>query len=163
MKKSFVRHGTNRVLALIARFGPGATSLRPFLHKLRGVQITGRVFIGDDVYLENEYPERIEIHDGAQICLRSTLIAHTRGAGRIVVEKNVFIGANSLLSTSFGETLIVGEGAVIAASSVITANVPSHTLVGMQKAKPLAKLTVPLTMDTPYRKFVSGIRPLDRK
>lgn len=163
MKKSFVRHAANRMLALIARYAPGATSFRPFVHKLRGVQITGRVFIGDDVYLENEYPERIEIHDGAQICLRSTLIAHTRGAGRIVIGNNAFIGANSLLSTSYGETLIVGEGAVIATCSVVTSNVPAHTLVGMQKAKPLGKVTIPLTMDTSYRKFLSGIRPLDRK
>ena len=47
----------------MARFLPGSTSLRPFLHKLRGVRIQGDVFIGDDVYIENEYPECIEIHN----------------------------------------------------------------------------------------------------
>jgi hypothetical protein len=29
--------------------------MRPFLGRLRGVEIRNRVFIGDDVYLENEY------------------------------------------------------------------------------------------------------------
>ena len=163
MKKSFTRRAANRMLALIARFAPGATSLRPRLHRLRGVQITGKVFIGDDVYLENEYPDRIEIHDGAQICLRSILIAHTRGPGRIVIGKDVFVGAGSLLSAAVGETLTIGEGAVIVAGSVVTSSVPAHTLFGNQKAKPLGKVTIPFTMETSYRKFLSGIRPLDKE
>jgi acetyltransferase-like isoleucine patch superfamily enzyme len=163
MKKSLVRKLSNRILALIARFSPGATSLRPFLHKLRGVRITGKVFIGDDVYLENEYPECIEIHDGAQIALRSTLIAHTRGPGRIVIGKDVFIGANSLISVTAGDTLNIGEGSVIVALSVVASSVPSHTLFGNQKARALGKVTIPLTMTTSYRKFLSGLRPLDKK
>ena len=97
MKKSVVRRVFNRILGVLARFAPGATSLRPFLHRLRGVRITGRVFIGDDVYVENEYPECIELHDGAQICLRSILIAHTRGSGRIVIGKDAFVGTNCVL------------------------------------------------------------------
>lgn len=160
MKKSLVRRSANRILALIARFAPGATTFRPFLHKLRGVHITGKVFIGDDVYLENEYPECIELRDGAQINLRSILIAHTRGAGRIVVGKNAFVGANCVLAASPGVTLTVGEGAVITTSSVITSDVPPHTLAGNEKAKPLARVTVPLTMNTQYDRFVAGLRPL---
>ena len=105
MKKSTVRRVINRILGMLARFAPGATSLRPFLHKLRGVRITGRVFIGDDVYVENEYPDCIELRDGAQICLRSILIAHTRGSGRIVIGKDAFVGANCVLTASPGATL----------------------------------------------------------
>jgi len=65
MARSFPRRISNRILHLMARFLPGSKSLRPFLHGLRGVKIHGTVFIGDDVYLENEYPECVEIHDGA--------------------------------------------------------------------------------------------------
>ncbi len=162
MKKSVLRRVLNRVLGMLARFAPGATSLRPWLHKLRGVRITGRVFIGDDVYIENEYPECIEMHDGAQINLRSILIAHTRGSGRIVIGKDVFVGANCVLTASPRATLTIGEGAVIATSSVITSSVPPQTLVGNEKAKPLAKVTVPFTMDTPYDRFLAGLRPLNR-
>jgi acetyltransferase-like isoleucine patch superfamily enzyme len=148
---------------MLARFAPGAESFRPFLHKLRGVRITGRVFIGDDVYLENEHPDCIEVHDGAQICLRSILIAHTRGPGRIVIEKNAFVGANCVLAAAPGATLTVGEGAVITTSSVVSSDVPPHTMVGNEKAKPLAIVTVPLTIDTPYNRFLAGLRPLKRK
>jgi acetyltransferase-like isoleucine patch superfamily enzyme len=163
MKKSILRRFVNRILGMLARFAPGATSLRPFLHKLRGVRISGRVFIGDDVYLENEYPECIELHHGAQICIRSILIAHTHGAGRIVIEEDAFVGANCVLNASAGVTLRVGEGAVITSSSVVSSDVPAHTLVGNEKAKPLARATVPLTIETPYEQFLAGLRPLKRK
>jgi len=162
MKKSGVRRVFNRILGMLARFAPGATSLRPFLHKLRGVRITGRVFIGDDVYIENEYPECIEFHDGAAICLRSILIAHTRGPGRIVVGKNAFIGANCVVAVSPGMTLTIGEGAVIATSSVIASDVPAYTLVANEKAKPRAIVTVPFTADTSYDSFLAGLKPLKR-
>jgi acetyltransferase-like isoleucine patch superfamily enzyme len=163
VKKSIVRRSANRIVAIIARFAPGVGSLRPFLHKLRGVRIYGRVFIGDDVYLENEYPECIELHDGAQINLRSILIAHTRGPGRIIVGKDSFVGANCVIAASPGVTLTIGEGAVIATSSVITSDVAPGTLVGNDKAKPLARATVPLTMSTEYDRFLAGLRPLNRK
>ena len=163
MKKSALRRALNRVLGMLARFAPGATSFRPFLHKLRGVRITGRVFIGDDVYMENEYPECIEVHDGAQISLRSILIAHTHGSGRIIIEKDVFVGANCVLTAPPGVTVTVGEGAVLTTSSVIASDVPAHTLFGSEKARPLARVTVPFTEQTPYDRFLAGLRPLKRK
>ena len=145
---------------MAARFAPGATSLRPLLHRLRGVRVAGRVFIGDDVYLENEFPECIELHEGAQISIRAILIAHTRGVGRIVVGKDAFIGANCVVTASPGATLTIGEGAVIATSSVVSGDVPPHTLVGGSKAKPVARVTVPLAMTTSYEDFLGGLRPL---
>lgn len=161
--KSLPRRIFNRVLAVIARSAPGATSLRPFLHRLRGVKITGKVFIGDDVYIENEYPECIEMEDGAQICLRSSLIAHMRGPGQIILKKNAFIGANTVITAAPGRTITVGEGAVVAASSVISSDVPAETLFGMERAKPLARASVPLTMQTSYDEFLAGLRPLPRR
>jgi acetyltransferase-like isoleucine patch superfamily enzyme len=163
MKKSVVRRLFNRILGMLARFAPGATSLRPLLHRLRGVRITGRVFIGDDVYIENEYPECIELREGAQICLRSILIAHTHGSGRIVIGKDAFVGANCVLTAAPGVTLTVGDGAVIVTSSVVASNVPPQTLFGNEKAKCLATVTVPLTMETSYESFLSGIRPFRRQ
>jgi acetyltransferase-like isoleucine patch superfamily enzyme len=162
-KKSMLRRIANRLLAFAAVCAPGATSLRPFLHRMRGVKITGKVFIGDDVYLENEYPECIELHEGAQICLRSTLVAHMRGPGRIVLAKNAFIGANTVITASPGRTITVGEGAVVTALSVISSDVPAGTLFGMERARPLARATVPLTMETSYEQFMVGLRSLPRQ
>jgi len=160
MKKSVLRGIINRFLGLLARFLPGATTIRPALHRLRGVKIMGKVFIGDDVYLENEYPENIEIQEGAQVTLRCVLIAHTRGPGKIVIGKNAFIGTNCVISASPGRTLTIGEGAVVTASTVVSSDVPSHTLFGVPKGQPLAMVTVPLTMETSYEQFLDGLKPL---
>ena len=159
MKKSLVQRILNRVLALLARILPGATTLRPALHRLRGVKITGKVFIGDDVYLENEYPENVEIQDEAVVSLRSVLLAHTHGLGKIVIAKKAFIGANCVITAAPGRTVTIGEGAVITTSSVVSSDVPSYTLFGVAKGRPLAKITIPLTLETSFEDFLSGLRP----
>ena len=146
-----------RVLHLVARFGPGATSLRPFLHRLRGVKIEGRVWIGDDVYLENEYPDCIELHDQCGVNVRSVLLAHWRGQGRIIVQSKARIGACCLITASPGETIIIGEGSMVAAGSVVTKSVAPFTLVAGVPAKPIAHLRVPPIQGIPYSEFKAGI------
>ena len=158
-----MRRVWNRLLHVLARLLPGATSLRPFLHRLRGVKLYGKVFIGDDVYLENEYPECVEIHDGAQIGLRTTIIAHTRGRSRIVIQKNVFIGANCVIAASSGKSVTIGEGAVLGIASVVTDDIPPATFYSGERAKPIARVSIPFTSGTNYEQFVRGLRPLHDK
>ena len=135
-------------------------SVRPLLHRLRGVQIHGTVFIGDDVYLENEYPESVEIFDGVTISLRTTIIAHTRGRGKIVLERNVFVGANCVIAASPGKTLTIGEGAVLGVGSVVTTDISPFTFYAAERAKPMATVTKPFTNETSYEDFVRGLRPI---
>jgi heptaprenylglycerol acetyltransferase len=160
--KFLVRRICNRLLHQLARSLPGATSLRPFLHRLRGVKIHGKIFIGDDVYLENEYPECVEIHDGVQIGLRSTIIAHTRGSGKIVLGKSAFVGASCVIAAAPGKTLTIGEGSVVAIASSVTTDIPAFTFYSGEKAKPIAKVTIPFSPDTSYEQFIRGLRPLSR-
>jgi carbonic anhydrase/acetyltransferase-like protein (isoleucine patch superfamily) len=159
MPKTLLRRISNRALGLLARFAPGARSVRPFLHRLRGVKIGRNVWIGDDVYLENEYPEGIELHDGAQICLRSIVLAHTHGPGRVVIGRNAFIGTGSLLSASTGKVLRVGDGAVVSAYTVVSADVPAQAFIAPPKPGLVARATVPLTDEVSFDTFVRGLRP----
>lgn len=163
IKKSTFRRVANRILHMLSRFLPGSMTVRPFLHRLRGVNIYGKIFIGDDVYIENEYPECVEIHDGAEICLRTTIIAHIRGPGKIVIGKKVFIGANCVITASPGRTLTIGEGSVLTASTTVTTSVPPYTLWGGEKSKPIAKVTVPFTPEVSYDTFVRALLPLKAK
>lgn len=158
--KPLIRRSANRILHLIARFAPGAHKFRPYLHRLRGVKIDGNVFIGDDVYIENEYPERVCIHNGAGIALRTTIIAHFRGPGKVIIEKNVWIGACCTITARNGQVLTIGEGAVLAANSVVTRDVPPHTFAGGVPAKPIARATVPGTLGYSYKEFKEGLKPL---
>lgn len=150
---------SNRLLHFMARQLPGATGLRLKLHRLRGVKIGTRVFIGDEVYLENEYPDRIEIQDGAQLSVRAMVLAHTRGPGWVVIEQDAYLGPNSVVVTSAGKTLRIGAGAVVGAGVVITADVPARTFVPPHPARPVARVTVPLASADSVEDFIRGLVP----
>jgi acetyltransferase-like isoleucine patch superfamily enzyme len=127
---------------------------------MRGVQIGKNVWIGDDVYLDNEFPECIELEDGAMIELRATILAHTHGAGRVVIGKNAFIGAGAIVVTAGNRTLVIGEGSVVMASSLVTGSIAPYTLYGSDASKPLARITQPFTASTTYEDFMMSLRPL---
>lgn len=157
---TLARRFSNRMLHLLARHVPGATTFRATLHRWRGVKIGADVFIGDEVYLENEYPDRIEIQDGAQISIRAIVLAHTRGPGWVVIEKDSYIGPNAVVVTSAGKTLRIGQGAVVGAGVVVTKNVPPHTFIAPPRADPIATVTVPLAKAARVEDFIRGLTPL---
>lgn len=121
------------------------------------------VFIGDDVYVDNEYPESIEIHDGVQISIRAVLIAHTRGPGRIIIEKEAFIGPHAVVACSAGRVLRIGQGAVISAGCVVTKNVPPHMVLNPSPAQAAGYATIPLPAAKTMQEFWSGLRPLQSR
>jgi len=158
--KSFLRNAANRFIHLIARIAPGARSFRPFLHRLRGVKIGKNVFIGDGVYLENLFPECIEIHDQAQLSVRAIILAHNRGPGRVIICKQAYVGPNCVVIAAKNRTVTIGEGATIGASSVITTNVPPFVFIGPQQPNIVARVTVPLAATDDYWEFVRGLQPM---
>jgi heptaprenylglycerol acetyltransferase len=163
MKKSLLRRCLNRVCALLARFSPGSRTLRPLLHRARGMKIGRDVFIGDDVYLDNEYPESIEIADGVQISIRAVIVAHTRGPGKVIIEKNVFIGPHAVITCSAGRVLKIGEGAVVGAGSVVTRSVPPRLYVAPPPMIPMARVELPLPKAESIEAFRAGLHPLTQK
>jgi carbonic anhydrase/acetyltransferase-like protein (isoleucine patch superfamily) len=127
------------------------------------VNIGKDVFIGDDVYLENEHPYAVEIQDGVHISLRVIILAHTRGAGRLIIEKDVFIGPSVVIATSGNRTLRIGAGAVIGAGVVIGKDVPARAFIPSPAANPVASAMVPMTTAETMGEFLLGLVPLDRK
>lgn len=159
-KKSIFRRFLNRPLHLLAMFLPGSTTIRPFLHRLRGVKIEAGVFIGDQVYIENEYPECVEIGQETQISIRSIIIAHFRGSGKVVIGKRVWIGPNCVITTSGDHVLRIGDGAVIGALSVVSSDVPAGTFVSGERARPIARATLPWTTYVDYGDLLRSLIPL---
>ena len=158
-RKSPLTRVANRILHSLARACPGSHSVRPRLHRWRGVKLGRNVFIGEDVYLENEYPECVEIGDECEIGLRTVIMAHLRGPGRVVIKSKVWIGPCCLIAGANGRVLTIGEGAVIAGGSVITADVPDRAFVKAPAAVSAAVANVPLATAT-YQEFMRGLRPL---
>src|SRR5438128_407520 len=151
--KSLLRRCLNRAFAFLARLSPGGRTLRPMLHRARGIKIGRDVFIGDDVYFDAEYPESIEIKDRVEIIARVMILAHTRGPGKVIIEKEAFVGAQAIIACSAGRTLRIGEGAVVGAGCVVTKNVPSHAVLTPAPPQVTAQAAFPLTMANTIEEF----------
>jgi acetyltransferase-like isoleucine patch superfamily enzyme len=129
------------------------------LHRWRGVKVGQNVFIGDEVYIDNEYPEMIEIHDHAAVSMRAILIAHSMGPGKIVIEREAFIGPQVVLLCSSGKTLRIGEGAVISAGCVITRDVPARAVIAPAPTHVAGHASVSMPAAKTVEEFWSGLKP----
>lgn len=155
-----------RVLGKLAMVAPCGYTLRPWLHRRRGVRIGKNVWISQLVYLDDQHPEEIVIGDNVTIGLRCTVFAHfylgsrapEEERGGVVIERGVFIGPNCTILHG----VTIGEGAVVVAGSVVTRNVPPGVLYGPPSAGPLARITQPLTCEgkVEYQKFLFGLKKL---
>ena len=147
----------NWIIQKLARSCPGSTSLRPTLHKLRGVTIGSNVFIGEDVIIESKYPERVSIGSNVQIALRTIIMAHISGQGQVVIEDNVYIGAGCIITCGPNQVVRIGQGAVVGAGSVITSSVSENTFVRTAKPKVVARVGKPFPLCESYDEFLSNL------
>ena len=133
------------------------------LHRARGVKIGRGVFIGDDVYIDGEYPEMIEIQDGAAISMRATIIAHNKGPGKVIIEKEAFIGPQVVVLCSSGTVLMIGEGAVISAGCVISTRVAPRAVVVPAPVHVAGHAAISMPAAESIEEFRSGLKLLPLK
>jgi len=136
--------------------------VRPLIHRLRGVKIESNVWIGDDVYIDGAHPEAVEIREGAAIAMRSTIIGHTMGTGRVVIGKRAAVCAGCTIVCSSGKTLTIGEGAVVSAGSTVSNDIPAHTLCGPPRIQIYGTVETPLRGAATLEEFRRGLKPLRR-
>jgi len=158
-------HLLGRLVAKIAFAAPGGHSLRPWLHRLRGVAIGRNVWISQFVYIDELHPGNVTIGDNSSIGLRTSIFTHfywgprrPKSNGRVVIEKDVFIGPHCVILPN----VTIGEGAVVRAGSVVSRNIPPHALWGSPPSEMLGVATVPLTPEHTYEEFTRGIKPRTR-
>ncbi len=151
-----------RGLQVLARYAPGATTLRVRLHRLRGVEVGDGTFIGTDALIETSYPHLVVIGRDVAVGIRAVIVAHTRGAlpdsPTVRIEDEVFLGPGTIVLPN----VTIGRGSVVTAGSVVTKSVPPMTMVRGNPAQPVARCGVPLGMKTPVHVFHAGLRPLGR-
>jgi acetyltransferase-like isoleucine patch superfamily enzyme len=155
-KEPFLRGTFSRVFQILAKFGPGAQSLRVMLHRARGVKIGKGVWIGYDVILDTARPDLITIEDGVSISMRATIIAHFKEFKGVRIERDVFIGPGAIILPN----VVIGRGAVVTAGSVVSQSVPPMTVVQGNPAVPVLKCGVPFRFDISMKTFSRNLRPL---
>jgi acetyltransferase-like isoleucine patch superfamily enzyme len=133
-RRSFSKRGRSTVFLFAAWYCP-TSALRAALHRLRGVNVGRSVEIGYFVILDNLYPERIFIEDGATISARSTILAHDeamaytgRGA-EVVAETRIGAGAFVGVHCVILPGVTIGSRAIVGAGAVVTRDVPPDTVV----------------------------------
>ena len=156
----------SRIFGKLAFIAPGGGSLRPWLHRLRGVRIGKNVWIAQMVYIDELHPGDVEIGDNCTIGYRSSIFTHfywgrkrATSGGRVVIEKDVFVGPHCVILPN----VRIGEGAVIRAGTVVSRNVPPHAIWGLPAAELLGIATVPLTPEHTFEEFARGMRPAPRR
>src|SRR5437764_1275855 len=146
---------TNRLFQLLARNVPGATNVRVWLNRWRGVNIGQNVWIGYDAVIETSRPDLVTICDRATVQMRVTIIAHFREqAGGVVIEEDATVGPGAIILPN----VRIGRGAIVAAGSVVTKSVPAKTMVRGNPAQPIATVEGPLRQDVSLKEFSKGLR-----
>lgn len=155
----------SRILDKLAFIAPGGGTLRPWLHKLRGVRVGQNVWIAQMVYIDELHPDDVEIGDNCTIGFRSSIFTHfywgrkrATGSGKVIIERDVFVGPHCVILPK----VRIGEGAVIRAGTVVSRNVPPHAIWGLRPAELLGIASVALTPEHSYEEFTRGMRPAPR-
>jgi len=156
MAEGSLRGLKNRVLQVLARISPGATTLRVHLNRWRGVSIGNDVWIGYDAIIETSYPHLVTIRDRAAIGIRATIIAHNREQRGVLIEEDVTLGPGVIVLPG----VTIGRGAIVTAGSVVTKSVPPRTMVQGNPAQPVANVDVPFGLNVSVKEFARGLRPL---
>jgi acetyltransferase-like isoleucine patch superfamily enzyme len=137
-----LRRIIGKFLQFMARkmpFLPG--KVRAMLQRLHGVDFIDwrTVFIGENVYFDDLYPEDISIGRGALITTGAIILTHYLDTsfeptsirafrfyrGKVAIGNHVFIGANTVIA----KPITIGDHAIISANSVLTKNVPSYAIM----------------------------------
>src|SRR5437763_8606190 len=146
----------NRLLQMVARSAPGATTWRVKLHRWRGVKIGRDVWIGYDTIIETSYPHLVTIGDRSSIGIRATIVAHNREQQGVVIEEDVSVGAGAVILPN----VTIGRGAIVTAGSVVTKSVPPKTMVQGNPAQPIATVEIPLRRHVSVKEFAKGLRSI---
>lgn len=136
-RRPFWTRARSSVFLLPAWFSP-SSSLRVAFHRFRGAMVHPTAEVGYFVILDNLYPEKVIIEEGATVSARSTILAHDealsytgRGLEKVLqtrVGRGAFIGVHAVILPG----VTVGPGAIVGAGSVVTRDVPAgSTVVGV--------------------------------
>lgn len=92
------------------------------------IKSTNKVFIGEDVLFDTNYPEDIIIEEGVRLTSGVKIVTHFYNPievrydrGKVRICKGTYIGMNTLIV----KPVTIGENAVVGAGSVVTKDIPS--------------------------------------
>jgi acetyltransferase-like isoleucine patch superfamily enzyme len=153
-KKSKINRLMSRLIHSIARHVPNGF-LRTKLHRLRGVRAADNVWVGAEVYIDDENPFLVVIEEGVRIAASSIILAHGKDLinikpgqyasemplprAPVIIKKGAWIGLHVIILAG----VVIGEGAAVASGSVVTKDVPDFAFVAGNPARIIRRLPEP--------------------
>jgi acetyltransferase-like isoleucine patch superfamily enzyme len=142
-ERSIAPRGLLRILAqkVLHQWARGCipAALRLRLYRAMGVAIGRNVFVGLDTWLDDQFPELIEIEDDVTISFRVTVVVHDDARRMNAVIPGALDGTVAPVRLCRGCYLgaccvilpgvTVGERAVVGAGAVVTRDVPPGKIV----------------------------------
>ena len=133
--RGLFKDGIKRYINWFVRSIPMTPEMRVKLQRLRGMKIGKNVFIGINVFFDDARPDLIIIEDNVTVLVGTTILAHVyppthfskivkEKENGVVLKKNCYIGANSILFPG----VTIGEYSIVGAGSVVTKDIPSFSL-----------------------------------
>ena len=125
----------NYLILLVAYIAP-SNSLRVRLNKWKGVNIGENVYIGMFVFLDNAYPEYINIEDKVSINAGSMIVTHFNpykhfekifraSVNPVVIKEGAVVAIRCVVLPD----VTIGAYSMVTAGSVVTKNVEPYTIV----------------------------------
>ena len=115
-------------------------SWRVKFHKMRGVNIQGKVHIGRRCTLDHAYPEYIYLEDGVALTGDNYILAHSAHTGDsakslasykapVIIKKGALIGVRAVILPG----VTIGEGSIVGAGCIVNKNVKQKTVIAQSK------------------------------
>lgn len=140
------------ILGYIAYYTFFPPILTNYIQKLRGVKFENinSNYIAFNVLLDSNYPELIQIKEGAWLTRGVVILTHFNPTpilrnkiggikkGEVIIGRGAFIGVNSIILPN----ITIGECAIIGAGSVVTKDIPPFQIYAGNPAKFIKKINI---------------------
>lgn len=127
-----IRRFFNLVFLHLQKLPMKSQGVRARFCKWGGVNIEApsTVFIGEGVFFDTNFPEKITIEPGARITLGCVILAHFRKGqnksnyivGEVRIKRNALVGARTIIC----HPITIGESSIVGAGSVVTKDIPDN-------------------------------------
>ncbi len=142
-----------RILRILAWIAP-IYQFRANIWRRCGVNIGKRVYIGNLVFIDSQYPHLITVEDDASIGPLTLILAHSGGSPYhqqtgifkqkpkpVLIKRGAWIGSGAIILPG----AIIGEGSIVASGAVVNRPIPDFRVAAGNPARVVSKLPRPKT------------------
>lgn len=140
-----------RILRILAWLAP-IYQFRTSVWKKCGVNIGDRVYVGNLVFFDGQYPHLITLEDDVSIGPNVLILAHSGGSPfhhqtkifnqppkAVLIKRGAWVGSGAIILPG----VTIGIGSIVAAGAVVSRSIPNFSVAAGNPARVVSKLPNP--------------------